>query len=118
MEIKFNINPKKLKEEDRRMLIGEKSSRIAHDDQMLMNNQTRLFAIFVMFIAIIPIIMLLSLPDLVKWILAIIAFEITIYAIWHTFKFRKNFQKDRGKAEKSREELLAHHFKYTLKEDK
>jgi len=105
-------NPDKVKPEDRRFLISDSSSRINHDDQMLMNNQTRLFAIVAIIIAIASLIISLNLNKESKILFVGLLITLTTYLICHTFNFKRNFKKDRKEWTNVRGKILNHHFNY------
>jgi len=106
-------NPDKVKPEDRRFLISDSSSRINHDDQMLMNNQTRLFAIVAIIISVsVSLIISLNLNKESKILFVGLLITLTTYLICHTFNFKRNFKKDRKEWTNVRGKILNHHFNY------
>ena len=125
MEKLTQKNIKKLKEEDRRLFISDSSSRINHDDQMLMNNQTRLFAICVMIIAILALIVsailssnsinlskIITLSGITNIFLLIAIISYWKWGYPRINMLRLEFENDRKRETLFKKQLYNYHFNY------
>lgn len=112
----LNLNPKKLKEEDRRFLLSKNSTELLFNEQMIMNNRVMIISIFAVLISIATM-MITSNYNTNNQKLGVIIF-LSLIALYLIYSFIISFIKIKGQQKQIQsqyDELFKHHLAYATK---
>lgn len=115
----FKVDPKKLKEEDRRFLLSKNSGEFLFNEQMMLNNRIFAISIFAVFVSIATLIIASSYNSSNQKIFVItVLCLLSIYLIYLLVRSTINIKRQQRQIQYSYDELFKLHFAYVTKAKK